>query len=226
MTRRGASSDLGRIVGVTCYGSRHLAIEAADQGADYVAFGGFYPSTTKTGGKFRSDPEILRWWSETMTVPCCAIGGITPGNCGPLVAAGADFLAVIAAVWDHPEGPGAGVKSFLAAIAAAAYKHPLERVRIILYNAYYRDVRARGIGENTMYGFCKTKPIPTPFRPLFSPSPRRGEGRVRGATTGALPLTAPSGVPVAASDPKCRNSDREPRDYASSFRYYNAITIG
>lgn len=111
---------LGRIVGVTCYGSRDLAIEAGDQGADYVAFGGFYRSTTKTGGKFRSDPEILRWWSETMTVPCCAIGGITPENCGPLVAAGADFLAVISAVWDHPQGPGAAVKSFLRAIEAAA----------------------------------------------------------------------------------------------------------
>jgi thiamine-phosphate pyrophosphorylase len=111
---------LGRIVGVTCYGSRDLAIEAGDQGADYVAFGGFYRSTTKTGGKFRSDPEILRWWSETMTVPCCAIGGITPENCGPLVAAGADFLAVISAVWDHPDGPGAAVKRFIAAIAAAA----------------------------------------------------------------------------------------------------------
>jgi thiamine-phosphate pyrophosphorylase len=110
---------LGRIVGVTCYGSRHLAIEAADKGADYVAFGGFYRSTTKIGGKFRSDPEILRWWSETMTVPCCAIGGITPANCGPLVAAGADFLAVISAVWDHPQGPGAAVKDFLKAIAAA-----------------------------------------------------------------------------------------------------------
>ena len=111
---------LGRIVGVTCYGSRDLAIDAADQGADYVAFGGFYRSTTKTGGTFRSDPELLRWWSETMTVPCCAIGGITPENCGPLVASGADFLAVISAVWDHPDGPGAAVKRFLGAIEAAA----------------------------------------------------------------------------------------------------------
>ncbi|HXP75629.1 MAG TPA: thiamine phosphate synthase [Stellaceae bacterium] len=110
---------LGRIVGVTCYASRDLAIEAADKGADYVAFGGFYPSPTKGGGKFRSDPEILRWWSETMTVPSCAIGGITPANCGPLVAAGADFLAVISAVWNHPAGPAAAVKEFLKAIAEA-----------------------------------------------------------------------------------------------------------
>ncbi len=109
-----------RIVGVTCYGSRDLAIEAADKGADYVAFGGFYRSTTKTGGRFRSDPEILSWWSETMTVPSVAIGGITPANCGPLVAAGVDFLAVISAVWDHPEGPAAAVRDFIAAIEAAS----------------------------------------------------------------------------------------------------------
>jgi thiamine-phosphate pyrophosphorylase len=111
---------LGRIVGVTCYNSRHLAIEAAEAGADYVAFGGFFRSTTKDmRGIAGNDPEILTWWSETMTVPCCAIGGITPENCGTLVRAGADFLAVIAAVWNHPEGPGAAVKAFSAAIAAA-----------------------------------------------------------------------------------------------------------
>jgi thiamine-phosphate pyrophosphorylase len=119
---------LGRIVGVTCYGSRDLAIEAADNGADYVAFGGFYRSTTKTGGRFRSDPELLRWWSETMTVPSVAIGGITPENCGPLVAAGVDFLAVISAVWDHPQGPSAAVKSFLEAIEAAAPPEPEDAI--------------------------------------------------------------------------------------------------
>jgi thiamine-phosphate pyrophosphorylase len=107
-----------RIVGVTCHESRHLAMEAAEAGADYVAFGAFFPSATKEA-KHRADPEILRWWSELMTVPAVAIGGITPENCAPLVAAGADFLAVISAVWSHPEGPAAGVKAFLAAIAAA-----------------------------------------------------------------------------------------------------------
>jgi thiamine-phosphate pyrophosphorylase len=111
---------LGRIVGVTCYDSRHLAMDAAEQGADYVAFGGFFPSPTKTGGKLRGDLETLRWWGEVMTVPSCAIGGITPENCGTLVAAGADFLAVISAVWNHAQGPAAGVKAFNAAIAAAA----------------------------------------------------------------------------------------------------------
>jgi thiamine-phosphate pyrophosphorylase len=107
-----------RIVGVTCHASRHLAIEAAEAGADYVAFGAFFPSTTKAG-KHRAEPELLAWWSEIMTVPAVAIGGITPENCAPLVRAGADFLAVISAVWDHPEGPAVGVKAFLRAIAAA-----------------------------------------------------------------------------------------------------------
>ncbi|MGH6968206.1 MAG: thiamine phosphate synthase [Stellaceae bacterium] len=107
-----------RIVGVTCHASRDLALDAAEKGADYVAFGTFFPTQTKIA-KGVADPELLRWWSTTTTVPCVAIGGITPANCAPLVAAGADFLAVVAAVWDHPEGPGAAVKSFLEAIAAA-----------------------------------------------------------------------------------------------------------
>jgi thiamine-phosphate pyrophosphorylase len=111
---------LDKIVGVTCYNSRHLAIEAADAGADYVAFGGFFRSTTKDTRRIAgNDPEILTWWSEIMTVPSCAIGGITPENCGLLVKAGADFLAVIAAVWDHPQGPAAAVKAFNAAIKEA-----------------------------------------------------------------------------------------------------------
>jgi thiamine-phosphate pyrophosphorylase len=109
---------LGRIVGVTCHASRHLAMDAAEAGADYVAFGAFHPTATKDA-KGRADPEILRWWSEIFTVPCVAIGGITPENCRPLVEAGADFLAVISAVWDHPAGPAAAVKAFSQAIAAA-----------------------------------------------------------------------------------------------------------
>jgi thiamine-phosphate pyrophosphorylase len=111
---------VGRIVGVTCYNSKHLAIEAAEAGADYVAFGGFFRSTTKDTRRIAgNDPEILTWWNEIMTVPSCAIGGITPENCGTLVTAGADFLAVIAAVWDHPQGPAAAVKAFNEAISAA-----------------------------------------------------------------------------------------------------------
>src|SRR5215469_16878454 len=104
-----------RIVGVTCHDSRHLAMEAAEAGADYVAFGAFFPTTTKPS-RFRPGAELLAWWSELMTVPCVAIGGITPENCAPLVEAGADFLAVVTAVWNHPEGPGAAVRAFARAI--------------------------------------------------------------------------------------------------------------
>jgi thiamine-phosphate pyrophosphorylase len=99
------------IVGMTCHNSRHLAMEAAEAGADYVAFGAFYPSQTKQP-KAAADPEILRWWSELMVVPCVAIGGITVENAKPLVEAGADFLAVSAGVWAHPRGPAEAVKVF------------------------------------------------------------------------------------------------------------------
>lgn len=107
-----------RIVGVTCHDDRDLAMEAAEAGADYVAFGAFFPSGTKET-QHRPDPEILRWWSEVMTVPVVAIGGITVENCGTLVAAGTDFLAVSGAVWGHSQGPAAAVRAFLAAIAEA-----------------------------------------------------------------------------------------------------------
>jgi thiamine-phosphate pyrophosphorylase len=99
------------VVGVTCHASRHLAIEAADAGADYVAFGAFHPTATKEP-KARADIELLRWWSELMTVPSVAIGGITVENAKPLIEAGADFLAVCAGVWNHPEGPAAAVGAF------------------------------------------------------------------------------------------------------------------
>lgn len=99
------------IIGVTCHNSRHLAIEAAEAGADYVAFGAFYPTGTKEA-KTRAEPELLTWWQEMMQAPCVAIGGITVENGGPLVQAGADFLAVASGVWDHPEGPQAAVRRF------------------------------------------------------------------------------------------------------------------
>lgn len=98
-------------VGVTCHDSRHLAMEAAEQGADYVAFGAFFPTTTKDP-KARADPEILNWWSHDMTVPAVAIGGITVENCPPLISAGTDFLAVVAGVWDYEEGPAEAVVAF------------------------------------------------------------------------------------------------------------------
>ncbi len=106
------------MLGVTCHASRDLAMQAGEDGADYVAFGAFFPSTSKDVTKL-ADPEILTWWSDLMQLPCCAIGGITAENCGALVRAGADFLAVIAAVWGHPDGPAAGVRALNAAIAAA-----------------------------------------------------------------------------------------------------------
>lgn len=105
-----------RIVGVTCHNSRHLAMEAAEAGADYVAFGAFFPTDTKQP-KTRAEPDIVSWWSELMEVPCVAIGGITVENCAPLIEAGADFLAVSAGVWRHPDGAAAAVKAFHAAIA-------------------------------------------------------------------------------------------------------------
>jgi thiamine-phosphate pyrophosphorylase len=98
-------------VGVTCHDSRHLAMEAGEAGADYVAFGAFFPTTTKEV-RHRPDPSILSWWSALFELPCVAIGGITPDNGRALVEAGADFLAVCSAVWGHPEGPGAAVKAF------------------------------------------------------------------------------------------------------------------
>jgi thiamine-phosphate pyrophosphorylase len=105
-------------LGVTCKGSRDLAMQAGEDGADYVAFGAFYPSGTKEVTNI-ADPGILTWWSEMMELPCCAIGGITPENCAPLVRAGADFLAVVGCVWNHPDGPAAGVRALNTAIAAA-----------------------------------------------------------------------------------------------------------
>ena len=100
-----------RIVGVTCHNIRHLAIEAAEAGADYVAFGAFFPTATKHA-QTRAEPEIVAWWSQMMVVPCVAIGGITVENCNALIEAGADFLSVASGVWDYPQGPAAAVKAF------------------------------------------------------------------------------------------------------------------
>lgn len=108
----------GKILGITCHDSRHLAMVAGEMGADYVAFGAFFPTGTKDA-KFRATTELLEWWSEIAEIPCVAIGGITAENCAPLVRAGADFLAVVGAVWSHPEGSAAGVRTMNAAIAAA-----------------------------------------------------------------------------------------------------------
>ncbi len=110
------------IIGVTCHASRDLAMESGEAEADYVAFGAFYPTTSKPAEKLQKwgtpEPEILTLWSGASTIPCVAIGGITPENCGPLVAAGADFVAAITAIWQHPQGAAVGVEVFLAAIEA------------------------------------------------------------------------------------------------------------
>lgn len=114
-----ARKRLGREaqIGVTCHDSRHMAMEAGEAGADYVAFGAFFPSTTKHT-EHKPEPALLTWWQQLFEIPCVAIGGITPGNCAPLVTAGADFLAVSHAVWGGDEA--AAVRSFLAAIESAA----------------------------------------------------------------------------------------------------------
>jgi thiamine-phosphate pyrophosphorylase len=111
---REARALLGKDVqiGATCHDSRHFAMEAGEAGADYVAFGAFYPSETKET-THRPDPEILSWWSNMFVLPCVAIGGITADNAVPLIEAGADFLAVCGAVWNHPEGEAAGVRAIV-----------------------------------------------------------------------------------------------------------------
>ena len=105
------------MVGVTCHASRHLAMEAAEAGADYVAFGAFYPSTTKDVTEERPTIELLADWQQIMETPCVAIGGITVDHARELAAAGADFLAVSAGVWAYPQGPAQAVKDFNAKIA-------------------------------------------------------------------------------------------------------------
>ena len=106
------------ILGVSCYDSRHCAMQAGEAGADYVAFGAFFPTKTKTP-RARAEPYLLKWWRQMTVMQSVAIGGIMGENCAPLVKAGADFLAVIAAVWDHTDGTAAGVKAINDAIAAA-----------------------------------------------------------------------------------------------------------
>ncbi|HMT42575.1 MAG TPA: thiamine phosphate synthase [Sphingorhabdus sp.] len=115
---REAREQLGRDaqIGVTCHNSRHLAMEAAEAGADYVAFGAYFPTTTKEV-KHQADLETIELWSQFTEVPCVAIGGITPDNAKAVVDAGADFIAVSGAVWNHAQGPAAAVKAFNALLA-------------------------------------------------------------------------------------------------------------
>lgn len=105
------------IVGVTCHDSRHLAMEAGEAGADYVAFGAMYPTITKEA-KTSAPLDLVKWWGEVMTTPQVAIGGITVENAAPIIEAGADFIAVSAGVWRHPKGPRAAVAAFNALFGA------------------------------------------------------------------------------------------------------------
>lgn len=115
---REAREQLGRDaqIGVTCHNSRHLAMEAAEAGADYVAFGAFFPTNTKEVDHI-AELDTVQKWTLVTEIPCVAIGGITPDNAKPLVEAGADFLAVSGAVWNHPQGPAEAVKAFNALLA-------------------------------------------------------------------------------------------------------------
>ena len=118
---KAAREELGPTaqIGVTCHNSRHLAMEAGEAGADYVAFGAFFPTTTKNVEHI-AELETLEKWSKVMEIPCVAIGGITPVNARPLIAAGADFIAVCGAVWNDPAGPAAAVMAFNAVLAATS----------------------------------------------------------------------------------------------------------
>lgn len=118
----------GAIIGVSCHDSSHMAMEAGEGSADYVAFGAFYPTQSKSPEKLAQygtpTAELIETWTTYTTLPCVAIGGMTPENCVPLVAAGADFIAAITAVWTHPEGAAAGVKAFNNAIKKGLKMRP------------------------------------------------------------------------------------------------------
>ncbi|CAN1521192.1 ThiE Thiamine monophosphate synthase [Sphingomonadaceae bacterium] len=115
---REAREILGRDaqIGVTCHNSRHLAMEAAEAGADYVAFGAFFPTSTKEV-KHQAEIETVELWSQFTEVPCVAIGGITTQNASEVINAGADFIAVSSGVWNYADGPAAAVKAFNALLA-------------------------------------------------------------------------------------------------------------
>ncbi len=98
-------------IGVTCHDSRHLGMEAGEKGADYTAFGAFYPTETKET-EYTAELDLLRWWHEFMELPSVAIGGITVGNAKPLIEAGADFIAVSSGVWNYDGGGAEAVRAF------------------------------------------------------------------------------------------------------------------
>jgi thiamine-phosphate pyrophosphorylase len=98
------------MIGVTCHDSLHLAMEAAEGGADYVAFGAFFPTTTKDAPT-RADLDLLTGWQADMVIPCVAIGGITVETVRSIARAGADFAALSAGVWAYADGPAAAIRA-------------------------------------------------------------------------------------------------------------------
>jgi thiamine-phosphate pyrophosphorylase len=132
------------IIGVTCHNSRHLALEAGDAGADYVAFGAFFPTDTKDAST-RAEPDLLTWWQQMIELPCVAIGGITVNNAKPLVEAGADFLAVSAGVWRTEGGPGAAVAAFNAIFHIGLLWMPLPVTFVIASVGYDGAIASLGL---------------------------------------------------------------------------------
>lgn len=111
-----------KVIGVSCHASRHLAMEAGEASADYVAFGAYHPTPSKSAEALEAygtpDLELLEWWSHFTTIPCVAIGGMTPQNCAPMVKAGADFIAALSYVWRHPVSPAEAIAEFQRAFFA------------------------------------------------------------------------------------------------------------
>ncbi len=99
------------IIGASCYNSKHLAMEAAEEGADYVAFGAFFDTITKDP-KTKADMNIIKDWTLISNIPCVAIGGINSSNCKELVDAGADFIAVVGSIWNKNDDPKSAVNKF------------------------------------------------------------------------------------------------------------------
>ena len=116
------------VIGVSCHDSSHMAMEASEHGADYVAFGAFHPTTSKDAEKLAKygtpTVEMLRWWYTYTVIPCVAIGGMKPENCAPMVEHGADFIAAIQSVWNHPKGPRIAVQAFNREIRQALKARP------------------------------------------------------------------------------------------------------
>ncbi len=97
------------IVGVSCGGSRHAGMIAAESGADYVSFGPIYKTETKQRDADPAASDAIEWWAGVMEVPCVAVGGLNAENAWEVAHSGADFLALVSSVWDHPGGAGEGL---------------------------------------------------------------------------------------------------------------------